>query len=157
MTINVLQDNVIDHLETNPGRYDLITGFDIIEHFQKDEVLRFLDGAFGALRSGGRLILQTPNSESPLGGEKRYGDFSHEVSFTPHSLERLMRLAGFTDIKLRECNPVPYGYSLFSTVRAVLWQLIRMFLMAYNLIETGGAGSGILTRIFLASGVRPET
>jgi 2-polyprenyl-3-methyl-5-hydroxy-6-metoxy-1,4-benzoquinol methylase len=151
---DVIQGNVIDFMESHPGEFDLVIGFDIIEHFYKDEVLRFLDAAYNSLKPGGRLILQTPNAEGPWGAQYRYGDFSHEVGFNPNSLKRLMQLVGLTDIECRECDPTPLGYSIFSTVRALLWQFIRVVLMSYNLIETGGIGGRVLTRVFLATGVR---
>lgn len=156
VTANVEQGNVIEYLEANPSRFDLITGFDIIEHFHKDEVLRFLDATYCALKPGGRLVLQTPNAEGPWGAHHRYNDFTHEVGFNPNSLQRLMKLSGLTAVESRECDPPPYGYSIFASLRALLWQMIRMSLMAYNMIETGGSGDRILTRVFLASGIRPR-
>jgi hypothetical protein len=84
----------------------------------------------------------------------RYGDFTHEVGFNPNSLSRLMRLVGFRNIEARETGPVPLGYSLPSTVRYFVWQIIRGALKVWNIAETGNAGSGVLTRIFLISGVK---
>lgn len=55
----------------------------------------------------------------------------------------------------RECGPVPWGYSLISTVRYGLWRLIRLGLFSYNLIETGSKDDGVLTRVFLSSAVKP--
>ena len=151
---NVTQGNVIEFLESNSGKFDLVIGFDIIEHFYKDEVLRFLDAAYSSLKPGGRLIIQTPNTEGPWGAQYRYGDFTHEVGFNPNSLHRLMKLVGLTDIESRECDPSPFGYSIFSSVRALLWQFIRVVLLSYNLIETGSTGDRVFTRVFLATGVR---
>jgi len=151
---NVTQGDVIDYLEANHGRFDLIIGFDMIEHLNKEEVLRFLDAAFEKLHSGGRLIIQTPNAEGPWGAQYRYGDFTHEIGFTPSSLTHLMQLTGFSSIECRECDPVPFGYSILSTIRAFLWQIIRLGLITYNLIETGNTGYGVYTRVFLASGIR---
>ena len=51
VTSNVTQGNVIEFLEANPGQFDLITGFDIVEHFYKDEALRFLDAVYAGLNS----------------------------------------------------------------------------------------------------------
>jgi len=95
----------------------LITGFDIVEHFYKDEVLRFLDAAFAALKPGGRLILQTANADGPWGAQHRYGDFTHEVGFNTNSLGRLLRLTGFESVASRECGPPPCGYSIVSSIR----------------------------------------
>jgi len=151
---DVVQGDALAYLAERPGRFDLIVAFDVIEHLTKDEVLRFLDLALIALRPGGRLILHTPNADGPWGASLRYGDFTHEVGFNPNSLGRLLRLTGFSDIESRECAPTPWGHSLISTVRAGLWQVLRLHLLAWNLIETGTAGSGVFTRVFLISARR---
>jgi len=148
----IYQDSVLNFLKFHPDSYDLITGLDIIEHFHKDEVLNFLDLCFGALKQGGRLILQTPNAESPWGTVHRYNDLTHETCFNPNVLCRLFHLSGFGDTEAREQGPIPKGYSLKSSVRYAVWQCIRTGLKLWNIAETGGSGSGVFTRIFLVSG-----
>jgi len=150
---DVVESDVLDFLVSHRKCFDLIFGLDIIEHFKKDEAIRFLDACNLALKPNGRLILQTPNAESPWGGAIRYGDFTHEVCFTSNSLVRLMRLCGFRDIEIREQGPIPWGYSLNSTVRFCLWQAIKVGLKFWNISETGSAGSGVFSRVFLSSGV----
>ena len=154
VTGEVTQDNVLHFLQTHADTFDLITALDLVEHFHKDEVLAFLDGCFAALRPGGRLIIQTPNAETPWAASVRYGDFTHEVCFQSSSLSRLMRLTGFVNVTGREQGPIPKGYSTASTVRYILWRLIRLSLQFYNIVETGGPGSGAFTRVFLMSGVK---
>ena len=151
---DVAEGGVLEFLEDREGAFDLITGFDIIEHFRKDEVLRFLDGCRAALKPGGRLILQTPNADTPWSGTLRYGDFTHEVCFSPNGLGRLLCLCGFEQIEARELGPVPRGYSVASSMRSWLWRGIRLGLRLYNLAETGNTGSGVFTRVFLISGRR---
>lgn len=155
VTSNVAEANILDFLASKPNTYDLISGFDIIEHFHKPEVMRFLDLSYGALKPGGRLILQTCNADSPWGGVHRYGDFTHELSFNHNSLSRLLNLVGFTSIESREQKPIPLGHSVLSSGRYIIWQAIRAGLKIWNLAETGDAGSGVFTRIFLISGVKP--
>jgi 2-polyprenyl-3-methyl-5-hydroxy-6-metoxy-1,4-benzoquinol methylase len=65
----VHEEDAIDFLEQNRAYFDLITGRDIIEHLQKPEVLHFLDAVLLALKPGGRLVLQTPNADSPAVNE----------------------------------------------------------------------------------------
>ncbi len=146
---NVIEANVLDFLEIHSEAFDLITGLDIIEHLKKDEALRFLDGCHAALKPDGRLILQTANAESPWGADHRYGDLTHEIGFNPNALTRILRLCGFGGIRACEAGPVRWGYSIKSSIRYYLWQIIRGVLKLYNLVETGGTGSGIFTRIFL--------
>jgi 2-polyprenyl-3-methyl-5-hydroxy-6-metoxy-1,4-benzoquinol methylase len=154
LTPNVTHGDIIDFLVANSRHFDLITGFDIIEHLHKEEALHFLDAAYGALKPGGRLILQTPNAEGPWGSQHRYNDFTHELGFTPNALNRLLRVAGFSCNEIRECAPPPYGVSVFSSVRSMLWQLIRLQLMLWNLIETGHTGDRVFTRVFLITGIK---
>ncbi len=154
ITPDVTSGDVIGFLQANSGQFDLITGFDIIEHLYKDEALRFLDAAYAALKPGGRLILQTPNAGVPWGVQARYGDFSHEIGFNPNALGRLLRVAGFGNYEARECDPPPYGLSLVSSIRFVLWQVIRLQLMIWNLIETGSTGHRVFTRVFLITGIK---
>jgi len=150
----ISHDNVLHFLQINEHAFDLITALDLIEHFNKDEVLTFLDGCYNALRPGGRLILQTPNAESPFASSVRYGDFTHEVSFQLNSLSYLLRLSSFANITSHEQGPIPIGYSLTSTLRFTLWQIFKYLLRFYNIVETGGASSSIFTRVFLISGVK---
>ena len=92
----LIHGDVKEFLAENPDKFGLITGFDIIEHFTKSEIMPFIKQIARALSTGGRLILQTPNAESPWGLMHRYGDFTHEIAFTPRSLEHVLRMNGFT-------------------------------------------------------------
>lgn len=140
-------------LAANPGRFALITGFDFIEHFGKDELFPLLGLVAAALRPGGRLILQTPNAESPWGLMHRYHDLTHELAFDAHSLAHALRLAGLGEVEARECGPYVHGVK--SLVRKVLWQGIRAGLAAWNLVETGSVGSGVYTRVFTVAARKP--
>jgi 2-polyprenyl-3-methyl-5-hydroxy-6-metoxy-1,4-benzoquinol methylase len=150
VTNGVTQGDGIDFLERRTSEFDLITGLDIIEHFDKDEVLRFLDACYNALKPGGRLILQTPNADSPWVSSVRYGDFSHEVCLNPYGIARILALCGFNNIKAREQGPVLHG--ILSGGRLVCWLCIRAALKVSNLVETGTGGSGIFTRVFIVKG-----
>jgi 2-polyprenyl-3-methyl-5-hydroxy-6-metoxy-1,4-benzoquinol methylase len=154
VTSDIAQGDVLEFLEGSKGKFDLITALDLVEHFKKPEVLRFLDGCFQALKPGGRLILQTPNADSPWGTVHRYNDFTHEVGFNPNSLMRLLAICGFSMTEPRETGPVPFGYSFSSTVRFLLWRSIRAGLLAWNVVETGNKGSGVVTRVFLCAATR---
>lgn len=154
VTPNVVQANVLEYLSDHAGEFDLIIGLDIVEHFHKDEALRFLDLCLAALNPVGRLVLQTPNGESPWGTHHRYNDLTHEIGFNPNALSRLLVLVGFKPAEVREMGPVPFGYSIVSTLRWCVWQTIRAMLKVWNVVETGNTGSGVFTRVFLVSGLR---
>lgn len=149
----VEQGDAIDYLKRHRGQFGLITAFDIIEHFDKNEVFGFLDALYAALRPGGRLIVQTPNADSPWFGSMRYGDFTHELAFTPQGLARVLRCVGFDGVELRECGPFLHGVK--SAFRVLLWSVMRIALIGWNLIETGSSGSNVFTRVFIAKADKP--
>ena len=154
---DVQEGNLFDYLRAHKESFDLITGIDIIEHLTKDEVLEFLDTCHCALRPGGRLVIQTPNAESPWGSALRYADFTHLVSFTPECLQRLLALCAFENATAREMGPPASGSSRGATFRFLLWRGVRFVLQLWNRIETGMPGSGIFTRVFIASATKKET
>lgn len=150
---SVVRADVIDYLHDHPGEFDVITAIDIIEHFDKNEALAFVDALFSALKPGGRLILQTPNATSPFFGSVRHGDFTHEIAFTPQSLEGILQLVGFEGYQAREC--VPYVHGFKSGLRAALWAVLRQGLVLWNYIETGTSGGAVFTRVFMAKVDKP--
>lgn len=147
--------DVLEYLRAHEGRWALIVAIDLIEHLHKDEALELLDLVFEALKPGGRLILQTPNAESPFVSAIRYGDFTHEVAFTPVSLGSLLRLTGFEEIESRELGPLPPRYGARAAGRYLAWRGLRSLLKAWNLVETGSPGSGVYTRVFMMAALRP--
>ncbi len=148
----IVEGDVFDVLKANPGRFALISGLDILEHFRKEEALTFLELIHRALRPGGRLILQTPNAASPFVGSVAYSDFTHEWFYSPRGLERLLGMAGFTGYECRESGPFAHG--LKSWLRTAAWRAVRIGLKLYDLVETGGDNGGIYTRVFVATAVK---
>jgi 2-polyprenyl-3-methyl-5-hydroxy-6-metoxy-1,4-benzoquinol methylase len=137
---------------SSPAHFGLITGFDVLEHFPKEEVFPLLTEMARALSPGGRVLIQTPNGESPWVGSVFFGDFTHEWIPTPKSLADLMTQAGLVNFDARECGPTVHG--LKSVVRFLLWHLLKGLLLIFNLVETGQRGSGIYSRVFIATACR---
>lgn len=149
----IIQGDVREFLQENPEKFGLITGFDIIEHFAKDEILHLLSLIKGALKSGGRVIFRTPNAVSPWAGTVSYGDFTHEWFFVPGGLSNILSLQGFTKFEARACEPHIHGLKSF--IRACLWQVVKLIYALMNVIETGGGYDGIYTRVFLGTAIKP--
>ena len=149
---NVVQGDVLAFLAAHPESFDIITGLDLIEHLEKPTVVHFFDACHRALRPRGRLILETVNGDTPMALPVLYGDFTHQSCLTPQTLVSLMTMTGYSDIEIRETGPIPAGYSLKSSLRYLAWRMLRMGRRLANTIETGGAGSDVLTRVMVASG-----
>jgi 2-polyprenyl-3-methyl-5-hydroxy-6-metoxy-1,4-benzoquinol methylase len=149
VSARVVQADALDFLASRTGSYDVILGLDIIEHFSKPQALDFLDACGNALKPDGQLVLQTPNGESPWCGAVRDGDLTHETCFTPASLLAMLQLCNFDRVECRECGPVVHGP--VSAARALAWKAVRIACITRTAIETGTGGSGVWTRVFLAS------
>jgi len=150
---NVEVAEAADFLRRRAGRYDLITALDVLEHFTKDEAVELLDLVLAALRSGGRVVLRVPNGDSPFASWIRYGDFTHELIYTPTSIRQVLRVVGFTDVEVYPVEPVVHGAA--SAARWLLWKGITQLVRLYLLIEQGTPGSGVFTANLLATATRP--
>ncbi len=113
-----LVGDTVQFLNEHAGEFDLILLLHVIEHIPKTEVLLFLRAIHNALKVGGRVIVEVPNSAHPITGiNMRYADFTHHVGFTDRSLEFVMLSAGFSDICLYGCK-VPRESIVRSVQRA---------------------------------------
>lgn len=132
---------------------DLITALNFLEHLP-DEMLRgVLYESQRVLRPGGLLIGLIPNGLSPFSGSTRYWDFTHYRAFTPSSLRQLAVLTGFSVPVFRECGPIPHG--IISGMRYLLWQVIRLGIAAWLLVEVADVRNRVYTMDMLVRMQRP--
>jgi SAM-dependent methyltransferase len=123
-------------------------GLDFFEHLKKDEVLEAFDRIHQALNPGGVLVLRVPNSVSPFGGNYRYGDFTHETSFTARSLRQLGAAARFQTVDVYASPPQIHG--LKSLLRSVAWRVISAVLKVALAAETGVTRGHLVTQNIVA-------
>lgn len=150
----VICTDAIEYLLQHPNEFLLITAFDILEHFNKEESIRFLDAISSALVSGGRLILQVPNGDSPFAGGTIYGDLTHEVTYTTISLKHILLTCGFSNVQFQEHGPQPTSFK--GVIRYIIWGMLRQILRLIHLVETGGISTGIYTRVMQATAVKAQ-
>jgi 2-polyprenyl-3-methyl-5-hydroxy-6-metoxy-1,4-benzoquinol methylase len=132
---------------------DVVIAFDVVEHFQKSELLPFVDEVHRVLKDGGKWLLHTPNGESPFAGRIRYGDMTHELAFTRVSMSQLLLASAFSRVECFEDKPVPHGAKSF--VRAALWPVVRCGMLGFLAVETGVLDrTAILTQNFLTVAVK---
>lgn len=89
----------------NERGYDLVIANDVLEHFTKEEFWSLLGAIKKGLKRGGYLMGRVPNASSCfLGMHTRYIDFTHELSFTEHSLKQVLYSWGYTQIIMKASN-----------------------------------------------------
>lgn len=103
----LLNQDIFQFLEKDPRLFSMIHAKDVIEHFTKDEVVRFLTLCRGRLEPGGILWISTFNALAPLAAQTWRGDFTHEMAFTPGSMKQVLRACGFSESVVTCCHPVP--------------------------------------------------
>jgi SAM-dependent methyltransferase len=151
--LDVVQADVWDFLRSGPSaQYDVVSMFDLIEHFPKAEGFDLLREVHRILKPGGVCLLKLPNGASPWGFLITASDLTHEAWYTPYSIMQLATLAGFSGSDVREVGPAPR--TLLSRIRTCLWWAVRALYKALNVIETGTAGRGIFTQVMLARAIK---
>jgi SAM-dependent methyltransferase len=135
-------------LKSNKRTFHLIAAFDVIEHYNREEMFELLAAAYDALLEDGVLLLQTPNADGPFAGRYRYYDFTHEIAFTRYSISQVLSALSFRNVEVFPVEPVVHGFN--SALRWVFWKLIRQVLLFYLTVETGSGKDHILTQNLIA-------
>jgi cyclopropane fatty-acyl-phospholipid synthase-like methyltransferase len=150
----VKYDNVLNFLRNTKEKFDVITAFDLIEHFRKEEFLLLSKLVYRALKVQGLFILRTINGESPFSGRLRYADLTHEICFTRRSISTALLNANFKRVKvLPAYHYFPRGVR--SNIRYLLWKMIELGLRMYMMAETGNFRDDyIFTQNLLAVGYK---
>lgn len=126
------------------GQLGAVTATDLLEHLTRYEVLETFDCVTQALAPGGVFVARVPNAVSPLSGNIRYGDFTHESSFTARSIRQLAAAAGLSYVQVRPCPPVAHG--LMSAARVAVWKPVSGLFKLALAAETGQIRGHVVTQ-----------
>ncbi len=144
--LNAEEIDVLEYLKSNNKKFDLIFAIDLIEHFNKNELILLFEGIYNNLRNGGAFVFHTPNGLGINVNKIIYGDLTHLTIFAPNSAMQILKLVGFNKINFFETEP--YAKNIIGTIRLFLWKFIKFVSNAVRLIETGGTEK-ILTQNFI--------
>lgn len=127
-------------LRANPGRYAVITLFDVLEHISPAEQVRLMEAIGVALAPGGVLLLKTPSAYSSAAMVMRYIDPTHQCVLTNAVLHFLCQAAGLKMETLREEYRYSYRPSLRWVFTKGFWHwvgyyVLRKFFRAWRRLE----------------------
>ena len=105
-------------------------------------------------RPVGVFLAVVPNSKSPFGARVRYGDITHEQSFTPKSIVQICAIVGLEPMAILERGPVVHGVK--SALRWMTWQIMRGFIFAYLVAESADYGWRVYTQDMRVVARRPS-
>lgn len=149
---NVFEADVMQYLEDKKNSYDCIIAFDVLEHFDTNNLMKLVGYIYNSLKPQGCLIIQVPNALAPL-SPFAFGDITHKQYFTVHSIEQLLSNYSFSEVKHYEA--LPHIHGLFSLTRRVLWRfMIKPMLSAFILTLYGNRFDNIYTANLITTAIK---
>jgi len=146
-------EDTVAWLRAHAGRFDRIFVLHVLEHVARAEVEDLVRAILGALKPGGRVIVELPNMANILTGNYlRYADRTHEWGYTEQSLRQLLEAGGFTDVRCFEERIPAAGLKgvAANAFRAIARFKQRLIYKGYELpVPT------VLTPSLCATAVRP--
>lgn len=147
--LQVIRADVWQHLaEAASGTLHIVSAFDFLEHFPKEEGFELLREIRRTLVPGGMCLIKIPNAASPWGQAVTASDLTHEAAYTGVSLTQMATLAGFSRCEVREVGPAPF--TIKSRIRQMLWFFVRIGYRFLNEVEAGASTSDVFTRVMIA-------
>lgn len=117
----VRHGSIFDESIFEDKKADVVFLMDVIEHLNRQEIFDLLSILRSHMSPHGLLIMHVPNALGVFGNSIRYGDLTHEIAFTPRSIQQCLTASGFHSVEVREDKPIPHG--LKSALRRLLWEI----------------------------------
>jgi O-antigen chain-terminating methyltransferase len=100
--LQVIEGDAIEILDGTPAAsVGMVTSMHLVEHLRFERLIALLDAARRALRSGGMLILETPNPENvSVAHHWFYFDPTHRNPIPPEALRWMVEARGFYNARI---------------------------------------------------------
>ncbi len=116
-------------------KFDLIITTHTLEHLPKDSIIPTLTHfKKHFLKENGTIFIAVPNAQSHTGCYWAYEDFTHTTLFTTGSLIYVLKMAGFSDVKIIDKDAIADTKGLKKSIRKILLWLYKMRTRFYNRI-----------------------
>jgi len=98
-------------------QYDLVAAFDVLEHWDAEELLQNFGLIRRLLPEGGVFLARFPNGQSPFGRVFQHGDFSHKSTLSSFKIEYLATATGLEVVRVANARRVPAHTDPLSALR----------------------------------------
>jgi hypothetical protein len=141
-----------EFLETRANTYDVIVPEQELNHLTLDETVEFLVLCKQALKPGGQVIVYAMNGANPLvGSENLSHNIDHFYNVTEYSLQQILELAGFSDIRVFALklyvfwkNPLNYvGLAVTSVLEGLMRAVFVLYGKKVRVLSKKVAASGV--------------
>jgi 2-polyprenyl-3-methyl-5-hydroxy-6-metoxy-1,4-benzoquinol methylase len=138
---SIKQDDILTYLGGVPEKsLDIITAWDVMEHFKKSELITLFTLIRQKLKPGGKFIMHVPNAASSEGLYIFFSDLTHEWAFTDFLIQEIFSLVGFNSTVVEsEYRP---DASMSYKLRSWLYRILipsghKEFNLSANLLAVG--------------------
>ncbi|HEY0180681.1 MAG TPA: methyltransferase domain-containing protein [Dokdonella sp.] len=104
-------------LAAEARRYDLIVAFDVLEHWDTDELIANFEAIAALLFEGGLFLARFPNGHSAFGRIYQYGDFTHKSVLSHYKIGYLAARSGLDVVRIANARRVPSRPGLLRALR----------------------------------------
>ena len=113
-----------DWIGDSSDSVDVLLAIDLIEHFDKPQLLQLLIDLRKKVKAGGVFIARTPNMDGIHPNQYAFGDFTHGALLNPSSAIQLFKAAGFSNIQvLDSCVKIRGAKEM---LRVFVWGFSRL-------------------------------
>ena len=118
--------------EVPSDRYDIVTGFDLLEHLPLNEIPLFLDEIMRITKPSGVVLFRFPNCQSSAGLINQFGDHTHVTMLSGPIVLNLMKNVGFVGISYQEAKVMSSIKFLNRVARVLMKPLTLLFTYTYR-------------------------
>jgi 2-polyprenyl-3-methyl-5-hydroxy-6-metoxy-1,4-benzoquinol methylase len=111
--------------------FDLIVGFDVLEHMDLCAIRDFMREAKDALKPGALLLLRTPSGDSPFSSAIYRGDLTHRTLLGSSAVSQLAHEAGLEVHQIRSPVLPLAGHSALRIVRRVIVRVLQRLVFGF--------------------------
>lgn len=115
-------------------KWDYITLNHVVEHWKKEDTVKYLKAIKASLNKGGKIVVEVPNMMLLSGMKYAFSEFDHISAFTNTTLIEILKISGFKNIKIKGIDKTNFKrtpkFLLWYTLRKIwLWILDKIYLL----------------------------
>ena len=103
-----------------PGQYDLIAAFDVLEHLRTDELQNLLAECKELLAGGGRFVARFPSGDSPFSLAMQNSDLTHQAHIGTGIIQQLCLTSGLKALRISGAFYPVRGVGFRRSIRRVV-------------------------------------
>jgi len=138
LDINVEKvDDLGEFCLTSTEQYDFILMSHVLEHLEKDRIIKTVSLIkTKLLKSNGSILIVVPNAQSNTDCYWAYEDFTHSFLFTAGSLQFVFKSAGFTNIKFLDVKGVDDSRLMIKFLKLFFLKIYKLRKRFWNIVTS---------------------